>query len=188
MSEVITVYGNQVIEQIKIYWGKFFTFSKLILAFIVTHIMEFMFPDRSLRVSFVVVLVAMVLDVIVKYVVTSIQCGGYRQAIECKALQSSIFWDRTVIKLITNLTLLILSGLAFKITADTLIPSNIAIKVIQIVYLAIFFRESQSVLETLSEVSNDTVTTLEIIKEINKAIGEKVLNVIKKFIDLIDKD
>ena len=73
-----------------------------------------MFPDRAYLLALVAVLAAAVMDILTKSYSIVIKNGGYKNAVKSKALFSKMMWRGTERKIVSYLTIAILTGLSYR--------------------------------------------------------------------------
>jgi len=106
-----------------------------------------LFPDAAYIPAAVATGGAIVMDIITKFIAISRSAGGYFKAIRAGAISSDVLWQRTKDKLIWYLCVVILVGLAARVTMLRVF----GITVSTVVYSVVFIREFQSNLENLRD-------------------------------------
>lgn len=135
------------------------------------------FPDKAMITPAFAVVIVAVLDLITKYYAKAQKCRdgrnilyGFWRAIKVKELRSATMFRGTIRKLISYMTIMILSGLAYKFGEFQGIASAFSV----LAYALMFLRESQSVIENLIEAGHtDLKWLLDIIKKRRAALGDE---------------
>ena len=134
-----------------IYIEKLNSLGGLCLGAIITGINFWIFPEDTLAIAAISVLIAMVIDVLTKYYSLSVTNGGYRKARRAYAITSQKFWHGTSVKLVTFAVVVILAGLSYRITTLDAVGTVFS----GIAYGAMFWREVQSIGENMEDAGGD---------------------------------
>lgn len=135
----------------KDYFEKLITGAKPIWAFFIALINSILFPDQAFKNAAMAVGVAILLDIITKYMALAEQEGGLNEALKKKIISSKRLWDGTRMKLFSYLVVFILAGLSYRVT----MLRQASVFLATVVYTVIFLREAQSILENLCEAGAD---------------------------------
>jgi hypothetical protein len=138
-------------EQLLQYLDKVFSGAKPFWSGIISIICFIIFPDKAYMWSAFALVGAMALDIITKYWALAKKAGGYRKAVQTRAIFSATFWTKTSIKIRTYLVVAILSGLAYRVT----FMEQIGIFLGTFAYTMMFLREAQSIFENLEDAGGD---------------------------------
>jgi hypothetical protein len=159
-------------EQLYNYFEKVISGAKPILGAIIAAITYVMFPDRAYQTAAMSVGIAMMLDIITKYMALSNEAHGFRNAVKTRKIYSQTLWIKTRIKLTSYLIIAILAGLAYRVSY----LEQIGVFFATVVYAVIFLREAQSILENLSDAGADVKWLIKWTKRKQKSILEDELN------------
>lgn len=132
---------------------------------------SFLFPDVQYFYSSVAVMGAMVLDLFTKLYALKRQAGGWKKAIYNQYINSFSFFRGTMDKLVVFGVIMIICGLAYKLT----VASAIAIWFTQMVYTLMFLRDLLSIFENFRDAGIEGM-----------GIFEKLIK--KKIEDYVDED
>lgn len=163
MDENLSVI-NDVLE----YLGKAFTGKKPIIGAILGTIGTILFPVPFYRTSFMAVMVAALCDAITKNYAICKNNGGYKNSLKLKKIFSKTLWKGTEIKLVSYLTIALLTGLSYKVVY----LEQMGIFIASFVYSVMFMREFQSNIENLIEAGADLDWLLLFSKKKNKELME----------------
>lgn len=133
------------------YWDKICSGLKPAVGCIIASLNYVLFPDHAFKTAFFAVGAAMLLDILTKYMALAKKGGGFRQATRDRVIDSNALWRGTSIKLISYLIVSILAGLSYRVV----MLSQASIFMATVVYMVIFLREAQSVLENLCDAGAD---------------------------------
>jgi hypothetical protein len=159
-------------EQLNQYFEKVISGAKPILGSIIAAITYVIFPDRAYQTAAMSVGIAMLLDIITKYMALSHEAHGYRNAVKTRKIYSQTLWLKTRIKLTSYLIIAILAGLAYRVSY----LEQIGVFFSTVVYAVIFLREAQSILENLSDAGADVKWLIKWTKKKQKSILEDEMN------------
>lgn len=154
----------EVIKNMLDYINKAFTGVKPTLGAIVGFIFYVCFPDNAYLLALIAVLAASFMDIVTKMYSIIIKNGGYRKAVENKALFSRTLWRGTERKIVSYLTIAILTGLSYRV----IYLKEAGIIIASFVYSVMFMREFQSNIENLIEAGADLQWLLLFAKKKNK--------------------
>lgn len=129
------------------YIEKAFTGIKPILGVVSTVISYLLFPDYAYQTFAMVLGVAIILDIITKYMALSHEAQGYRNAVRKRIIFSGTLFEKSKKKIILYLILAILAGLAYRVTP----LASFGIFFGTTMYAVLFLREAQSILENLDD-------------------------------------
>jgi hypothetical protein len=127
-----------------------------ILGFIGAIICWIMFPNNTYLYAAIAVGIASLVDLFTKYFALSINNGGYRKATKAKIINSDTLWRKTKVKIVSYLSIAIMTGLSIRVAPAEFLANGLA----TFVYSIIFIREFQSVLENLIEAGSKNVQPL----------------------------
>ncbi|QRN86043.1 phage holin family protein [Clostridia bacterium] len=150
------------------YFEKVFSGAKPIIAVAISIINYVLFPDCAYFNAFGAVGIAIILDILTKYLALSKIGGGFRAATKCRIIDSNKLWKGTSIKLVSYLVVFILAGLSYRVTMLT----QVSVFLATIIYSVIFLREAQSILENLCDAGADMKWLLVWTKKKEKQILE----------------
>ncbi|MGF7059297.1 phage holin family protein [Brassicibacter mesophilus] len=125
--------------------------AKPYIAMFLSMISYLMFPDSAYETAAIAVGITMLLDIVTKYMALSHEAHGYKNAVKTRLIFSGTLWAKTRIKLTAYLIIAILAGLAYRVTP----LQQVGVFFGTVVYAVIFLRESQSILENLSDAGAD---------------------------------
>lgn len=151
------------------YIEKAFNSVQPIWAVFLSAIIYVLFPETAYLKAFCAVLGAMVLDVLTKYRAIAKKNGGYWNSIKIGKLNSHSMWLGTSRKIYDYLVVFILAGLSYRVTPI----AGAAVLLSTVVYMVMFFRESQSIVENLNEAGGNWGWLLRIIKRRKSKIFEE---------------
>ena len=151
------------------YLGTAFNGLKPILGLVMSAIGYIMFPEKAYFISLMAVLGAAFLDIITKSYAICKRNGGYKKATKAGELFSKSLWTGTETKIISYLTISILTGLSYRV----IYLKEAGIFVASFVYSVMFMREFQSNVENLMEAGADLDWLLLFSKKKNKDLLEK---------------
>lgn len=133
------------------YFEKLITGAKPIWAFFIALINYVLFPDQAFKTAAMAVGVAIILDIMTKYMALIEEAGGLKPAIGNRTINSNRLWDGTRIKLVSYMVVFILAGLSYRVT----MLHEASVFLATVVYTVIFLREAQSILENLCDAGAD---------------------------------
>lgn len=148
------------------YIEKAFTGIKPIIGAILGFVSYVCFPDRIYMVSLAAVLGASFFDILTKSYSICKKNGGYRKAVKDKKLFSRTLWKGTEVKIVSYLTIAILTGLSYRV----MYLKEAGIMLGSFVYSVMFMREFQSNVENLQEAGADLHWLLLFSKKKNKEL------------------
>ena len=154
----------EVLRSILEYINKAFTGTKPIFGAVVGFIFYVCFPDNAYLLALIAVLAASFMDILTKMYSIIIKNGGYKKAVENKALFSRTLWRGTERKIVSYLTIAILTGLSYRV----IYLKEAGIIIASFVYSVMFMREFQSNIENLIEAGADLDWLLLFSKKKNK--------------------
>ncbi len=134
-------------DQFFCYFTKALSGAKPFLGCIIAGLNYVLFPTSAFATSAFAVGIAMLLDIITKYVALSKQSGGFMKAVKARRIRSEALWHGTKIKLFSYLVIAILAGLSYRVVQLEAVSVFFA----TVVYSILFLREAQSILENLCE-------------------------------------
>lgn len=129
------------------YVEKAFTGIKPGIGFLSSIISYLLFPDYAYQTSAMVLGVAIILDIVTKYMALSHEANGYRNAVRTRKIFSGTLFEKSKRKIILYLILAILAGLAYRVTP----LAQFGIFFGTTMYAVLFLREAQSILENLDD-------------------------------------
>lgn len=160
---------SEHLENMTEYLGKAFTGIKTALGFILNGINFILFPEKAYLVSLLAVLGAAAMDIFTKSYAICKKHGGYKNATKSGELFSKSLWTGTETKIISYLTISILTGLSYRV----IYLREAGIFLASFVYSVMFMREFQSNIENLMEAGADVQWLLLFSKKKNKELMEK---------------
>lgn len=128
------------------------------------------FPDRAYFLALMAVLAAAMADIFTKiYSIIKVN-GGYKKAVETGKLFSKQLWKGTEVKIVSYLTVMILTGLSYRV----IYLKEASILIASFVYSVMFMREFQSNIENLCAAGADLHWLLLFAKKKNKDLMKEV--------------
>lgn len=146
MDENINVFRD-MIE----YISKAFTGKKPLIGAIFGGLGTILFPVPFYKTSFIAVMLAALFDAITKNYAICKNNGGYKNSIRLKKIFSKTLWKGTEVKIVSYLTVALLTGLSYRVVY----LEQMGIFVASFVYSVMFMREFQSNIENLIEAGAD---------------------------------
>ena len=140
-----------MLDQVVIYLEKAFTWGKMIGGAGIALLNYLLFPDAAFETAAMAVGMAILLDIVTKYVAISKRSGGFCLAVRTKKIYSKTLWDGTKIKLFSYLVIFILAGLSYRVT----MLEQVSVFLSTVIYTVIFLREAQSIVENLCDAGAD---------------------------------
>ena len=162
--------GEEIVKNAFEYMRKAFTGSKPIVAFIFSCVSYVIFPDEFHLYALIALLVASLMDIFTKSVSICMNNGGYKNAIRAKKLFSKTLWKGTEIKIISYLSIAILTGISYRM----IYLKEVGIIFASFIYTVMFMREFQSNVENLIEAGADLHWLLLWSKKKNKDFMKEV--------------
>lgn len=153
-------------DQFNDYASKALTGLRPIIALFVAGINYVLFPAHAFETAAYAVVVAIVLDIVTKFVALSAQSGGYFKAVKACKIRSQALWHGTRIKIYSYLIVAILVGLSYRVVQ----LEQISIFSGTAVYVVLFLREFQSIIENLCDTGADLKWLLVFVKAKEKQI------------------
>lgn len=136
-----------MIKNVYGYITKSFEGSKPFLGFILSGATYIVFPDDVHKWALAAVLLASLMDIFTKSYSICKNNGGYKNAIRIKKLFSKNLWKGTEVKIVSYLSIAILTGLSYRV----MYLDEVGIILASFVYSVMFMREFQSNIENLIE-------------------------------------
>lgn len=158
--------NESIINRTFEYLQKAFTGLTVALGFIWNGVNYVLFPEKAYLVSLLAVLGAAVMDIITKNYAICKKYGGYKNAVKTKKVFSKSLWTGTETKIISYLTISILTGLSYRV----IYLKEAGIFLASFVYSVMFMREFQSNIENLMEAGADLDWLLLFSKKKNKEL------------------
>lgn len=160
---------ENLIKDMGEYLSKAFTSLKPAAILIGGWIGYIMFPDKAYFYAMMAVIAAAFMDIITKSYCICKKHGGFREALEKKELFSKTLWKGTEVKIISYLTISILTGLSYRV----IYLKQAGIMLGTFVYSVMFMREFQSNVENLIEAGADLHWLLLFSRKKNKELMDK---------------
>lgn len=161
---------EKIIKNVYRYLEKAFTESKPVFAFVFSCISYVIFPDDLHLWALVAVLVASLMDIFTKSYAICKTNGGYRNAVEIKRLFSKDLWKGTEIKIVSYLSVAILTGISYRL----IYLKEVGVIFASFIYTIMFMREFQSNIENLIEAGADLHWLLLWSKKKNKDLMKQI--------------
>ncbi|TCU72849.1 hypothetical protein EV204_105185 [Tissierella praeacuta] len=158
--------NENIINRMYEYIEKAFIEVKPIYAFIASIISYVVFPDKAYFLALMAVLGASFADIVTKIYSIIKKHGGYKKAIQSGHLFSKSLWKGTEVKIVSYLTISILTGLSYRV----IYLKEAGIFLASFVYSVMFMREFQSNIENLMEAGADVQWLLLFSKKKNKEL------------------
>lgn len=140
-----------IIKDVTEYLSRAFTGKKPIIGAVLGILGTILFPIPFYRTSFMAVMIAALCDAITKNYAIIKNNGGYKNSVKLKKIFSKTLWKGTEVKLISYLTIALLTGLSYRVVY----LEQMGIFVASFVYSVMFMREFQSNIENLIEAGAD---------------------------------
>lgn len=150
------------------YIQKAFSGLKPVLGAIAGFACYVCFPDRAYMLALMAVLAAAMADIFTKSYSIVKRNGGYKKAVESGKLFSKTLWKGTEVKIVSYLTIAILTGLSYRV----IYLKEAGIMLGSFVYSVMFMREFQSNIENLIEAGADLHWLLLFSRKKNKTLME----------------
>jgi len=138
----------------------------VVLGAVWAFVYELCFPESAYAIGAAAVLGIIVLDLLTKMFTLSRQSGGLIKAVRSHHINSKRFARGTMDKLIVFATMLIICGLAYRISPI----SDIAVWFTQMVYAVMFFRDLLSIIENLNDAGLDVGIFKKIVERKQKEV------------------
>ena len=132
-------------NQFDIYLGKVLTVGKAFGGFLIGTIGYWVFPDESFETAAIAVLIAMILDIITKYVSLIKVNGGYIMAVRNGSISSDALWRGARVKIYAYAVVAIIIGLIYRVT----MVEQVGLAAGTAIYSVLLLREVQSIIENL---------------------------------------
>lgn len=153
-----------IIKNIYRYVGKAFTGSKPFWGAIFGFMGYILFPVPFYRASFLAVMAAAFCDILTKMYMLCKKHGGFKNAVKQKKIFSRNLWKGTEVKIVSYLTVSVLTGLSYRVVY----LEGLGIFIASFVYSVMFMREFQSNVENLIEAGAELDWLLVFSKKKNK--------------------
>ena len=158
------------------YVTKSFEGAKPFFGFILSGLAYIVFPDSVHMWALVAVLLASLMDIFTKSYSICKNNGGYKNAIRIKKLFSKSLWKGTEVKIVSYLSIAILTGLSYRV----MYLEQMGVILASFVYSVMFMREFQSNIENLIEAGADLDWLLLFSKKKNKELMKPYEDEVKK--------
>lgn len=155
-----------IIKDIIEYLSRAFTGKKPLIGAILGVLGTTLFPIPFYRTSFIAVMIAALCDAITKNYAICKKYGGYKNSVKLKKVFSKTLWKGTEVKLVSYLTIALLTGLSYNVVY----LEQMGIFIASFVYSVMFMREFQSNIENLIEAGADLHWLLLFSKKKNKEL------------------
>ena len=149
---------------------KAFSGLKPILGGLLGALYYICFPDRAYFLALMAVLAAATADIFTKIYSIIKTNGGYKKAVETGKLFSKQLWKGTEVKIVSYLTVMILTGLSYRV----IYLKEASILIASFVYSVMFMREFQSNIENLCVAGADLHWLLLFAKKKNSDLMKEV--------------
>jgi len=156
--EQLLEYIEKVISGSKPFWGTLLAAISYVL-----------FPEQAYQTAAIAVGIAMLLDILTKYIALSHEAHGFKNACKTRKIFSGTLWEKTKIKLFSYLVIAVLAGLSYRVTP----LQQVGVFFGTVVYAIIFLREAQSILENLYDAGADVGWLINWTKRKQKKILEE---------------
>ena len=143
--------NESIISRVGEYLEKAFTGAKPAFGFVLCAINYVIFPEKAYFMALMAVLAAAAMDIFTKSYSICKTNGGYKKATKNKKLFSKSLWTGTETKIISYLTVAILTGLSYRV----IYLKEAGILIASFVYSVMFLREFQSNVENLMDAGAD---------------------------------
>ena len=143
--------NENLLEGMNKYLDKAFTGMKPVLGAIITGIGYIMFPTHAYFLSLMAVLAAALMDIFTKIYSICKKNGGYEKSVKSGKVFSKTLWKGTEVKIVSILSISILTGLSYRV----IYLKQAGILIASFVYSVLFMREFQSNIENLIEAGAD---------------------------------
>jgi hypothetical protein len=135
------------VEQFAAYFSKALSGCKPFIGGLIGALNYILFPAEAFRTAAMALGVAMLLDILTKYVTLSREARGFMKAVKTGRIRSEALWYGTKIKLYSYLVIAILAGLSYRVVQ----LEQLSVFFASVVYSVLFLREAQSILENLCD-------------------------------------
>jgi hypothetical protein len=140
-----------IMQDTTAYLQQALTGIKPVLAFMFAAASFLFFPTGAFLTSAIAVGIAVLLDIVTKFVALSAKNGGYLKAVKAGAISSDRLWKGSRIKIFAYLVVAILAGLAYRVVQ----LDAVGVFFGTVVYSVLFLREAQSIVENLCDAGAD---------------------------------
>ena len=158
------------------YIAKSFEGAKPFLGFVLSGVTYIIFPDDVHKWALMAVLLASLMDILTKSYSKCKNNGGFVNAIKVKALFSKQLWKGTEVKIVSYLSIAILTGLSYRV----MYLDEMGVILASFVYSVMFMREFQSNIENLIEAGANLDWLLLFSKKKNKELMQPYEEEVKK--------
>ena len=155
---------------------KSFEGAKPFFGFLLNAVTYIVFPDSVHKWALIAVLLASLMDILTKSYSICKNNGGYKNAIRIKKLFSKNLWKGTEVKIVSYLSIAILTGLSYRV----MYLDEVGIILASFVYSVMFMREFQSNVENLIEAGAELDWLLLFSKKKNKELMKPFEEEVKK--------
>lgn len=128
---------------------------KLFLGVLLTSINYIMFPEQAYKSAAVALGIAVLMDIVSKYVAISVNNDGFKNAFREGKIFSKSLWLGTKVKLITYLSISIMVGASYRLNTLPNSLTSVSKFMATVVYTVLFLREFQSMLENFRDAGAD---------------------------------
>lgn len=132
---------SEILSEVMNYLTNSWTAINPMLTWFVTLFVWMVFPIETFIAYSKIVVIVIILDLFSKYYSITKRSGGFLKALKTGRLSSKRLWIGTRRKIVSYLLIMILVGLAYRITPIEIIGT--------VAYATIFLRETQSVAENM---------------------------------------
>lgn len=146
------------------YVSKAFTGIKPFFGAVAGLISYLLFPEKAYFLALMAVIGAATLDIFTKMYAICKTNGGYGSAVTSGKLFSRTMWQGTEVKIVSYLTVTLLTGLSYRV----IYLKEAGILIASFVYSVMFMREFQSNIENLCEAGADLQWLLLFARKKNK--------------------
>lgn len=143
--------NENLINRVGEYLEKAFTGLKVLAGLALTGINYVIFPEKAYFMALMAVLAAAAMDIFTKSYAICKTNSGYKKATKNKKLFSKSLWIGTETKIVSYLTVAILTGLSYRV----IYLKQAGILIASFVYSVMFLREFQSNIENLMDAGAD---------------------------------
>lgn len=160
-------------NSIRDYLGKAASGLRIVFGFLLTSLSYIMFPEQAYKNAAIALGIAVLMDIVSKYVAIAINNGGFKKAFKEGKIFSKSLWEGTKVKLITYLSISIMVGASYQLNALPEAFASVSQFMATIVYTVLYLREFQSMLENFRDAGADVEWLLIFTRKREKEILKK---------------
>ena len=158
---------------VKEYLGKAVSVLKIVFGFLLTFFSYIMFPEQAYKNAAIALGIAVLMDIVSKYVAIAATNGGLKKAFKNEKIFSKTLWEGTKVKLITYLSISIMVGASYQLNTLPDAFASVSQFMATVVYTVLYLREFQSMLENFRDAGADVEWLLIFTKKKEKEVLKK---------------